>query len=584
MAPELSKAPSWNDKVFDLYISGKLFDQNVDKARHILSTIQNTKKYRVYLESGYRKESEYFDLLRKSKATFCYMPRWGGVNGRAVEAIYNGCFAIHQDTKEAKIFLSKHGGLIPFQDDNVLDVIVDTLETWTEDKYKIMLEQRKDQLKKFQIHEAISSYSYLLPVYASLIEKKQVRTGDKFPWARPLNRSPKRIHYSFDNNLELYPRLQEQFREALPKGSKYETIAALGESYLYSYLFEKENEVFPKNVELSNDSSNLALAISAYGRLASLYPTRIAALFNYGRLLFEQGNLSDALNCFKTITSGGSFVYQIGDLLFWRELQDEYFDYDCLRKLLPEFIQSEPPKTLSEIEKLIKASASVYMARISVEQNDLLEAETLLSKMWSTSCLNLIQYWRITLELFMRGVAIESMRKRIDVLVDEYAWIIGSLGEDQFVRLSVNSQRHQRLMDVYRLVERRIFRLADSNIQSPRLIKGVGKYNIVVFEKQYYGIPKSLGRVEFLEEGFDLKEGVIVDSALEEVLAEAIRLSRDPPSLIQEVGKYNIVVFDKQYYGIPKSLGRVEFLEEGFDLKEGVIVDSALEEVLKKIS
>ena len=68
------------------------------------------------------------------------------------------------------------------------------------------------------------------------------------------------------------------------------------------------------------------------------------------------------------------------------------------------------------------------------------------------------------------------------------------------------------------------------------------------------------------------------------MLAEATRLSPDPSSLVQEVGKYNIVVFDKQYYGIPKSLGRVEFLEKDPDLKEGVIVDSSLEEVLKKIS
>ena len=137
-----------------------------------------------------------------------------------------------------------------------------------------------------------------------------------------------------------------------------------------------------------------------------------------------------------------------------------------------------------------------------------------------------------------------------------------------------------------RFIVRPIGRAADARVDSqPRLLLTRGSYNLVAFRGLTYGVPQSLGPVNWEGGGVAKLPGVITGASTDEVIS---RLPPDPsidpqPRLLRSHQGYNLVGYRGRIYGIPQSLGPVS-LESGQVAKlPGVVTGGTVEEVLARL-
>jgi hypothetical protein len=137
-----------------------------------------------------------------------------------------------------------------------------------------------------------------------------------------------------------------------------------------------------------------------------------------------------------------------------------------------------------------------------------------------------------------------------------------------------------------RFIVRPIGRPAEASADSQaRLLLARGSYNLVAFRGLVYGVPQSLGPVNWEGGAVGKLPGVITGASADEVIS---RLPPDPsidpqPRLLRSHQGYNLVGYRGRIYGIPQSLGPVT-LESGQAAKlPGVVTGSTVEDVLARL-
>lgn len=123
-----------------------------------------------------------------------------------------------------------------------------------------------------------------------------------------------------------------------------------------------------------------------------------------------------------------------------------------------------------------------------------------------------------------------------------------------------------------------------ASADDPHLLKAVGVYNIVAFRDRIYGVPQSLGAVDWHGQDVASMKGVVTGRTEQEVLRQLHDTAwSDDPRLLKSVDTYNIVAFHDKIYGVPQSLGAVDWLGQDVASMKGVVTGRTEQEVLARL-
>lgn len=138
----------------------------------------------------------------------------------------------------------------------------------------------------------------------------------------------------------------------------------------------------------------------------------------------------------------------------------------------------------------------------------------------------------------------------------------------------------------------------------PELIFEYKKYNIVELDKIYYGINQGLGAVDLMKVPPQTLKGVFSGDTIKDVMnkidivvpknkanedqfvipgANKSEKIETIPKLLSEYEKYNIVEFNKIYYGIKQSLGTVDLMKTPPETLKEVLSGQTEKDVKNKI-
>lgn len=122
---------------------------------------------------------------------------------------------------------------------------------------------------------------------------------------------------------------------------------------------------------------------------------------------------------------------------------------------------------------------------------------------------------------------------------------------------------------------------------SPVTVETYGCYNIIRCGNGYYGVPHSLGEVDIIkamqEQPEKLKKGPTVEDVRTAINKEAECQSAMYPQLIESISTYNIVKIGKMYYGVPQSLGEIDFSKDLQAYAKQIFTNESLVEVKRRI-
>lgn len=353
----------------DVYISGSLFNNGLGKAACVFDIAQLPETYAVDLIDGFVSPIEYYAQLGKAKTTFTYVNRWGALNGRAVEAISVGTCALVQEGTELQLYVSPEQGAIPYRKDNFLSVLDEVVREW-DTRYAAYGQAGVARVKEvFEFTRCIQRYFNFLVATACRVDPR-TRTPGTHGMSQPRypTHSPWRIAFHFVDTDHVV-RLQDRFRQHVARSGDYLHLDALGESLLYSYASLKRAGKAVKEVE-SASAAMLNGAARVYQVLVPQYPDRLAARFNLARILYEQRAYEAAAQAFTDILLTPDLQYIPHDTLFWKEIQENWFDYDVLMEQGMQFRMTGNPECLRRIIQAIRESAGFYLASVLVENGD----------------------------------------------------------------------------------------------------------------------------------------------------------------------------------------------------------------------
>ncbi len=137
-----------------------------------------------------------------------------------------------------------------------------------------------------------------------------------------------------------------------------------------------------------------------------------------------------------------------------------------------------------------------------------------------------------------------------------------------------------------RFIVRPIARAADARADSqPRLLLTRGSYSVVAFRGLIYGVPQSLGAVNWAGGLVARLPGVTTGVSVDEVIS---RLPPDPtidpqPRLLRSHQGYNLIGYRGRIYGIPQSSGPVNWEGGQVARLPGVVTGGTVEEVLARL-
>lgn len=145
------------------------------------------------------------------------------------------------------------------------------------------------------------------------------------------------------------------------------------------------------------------------------------------------------------------------------------------------------------------------------------------------------------------------------------------------------------------------FNVPTIQYRNPALIEEFGDYNIVGWLGDYYGFPQKLGSFDIRLSNLSELPGVLVEKSIEElknaiqsfissnlesddlpkneVELKSLNIDDSEPILIEDFGKYNLVVWRGNYYGIPKELGSIDLSSQDISNLKGIFIDISIERI-----
>ncbi|HEY5311189.1 MAG TPA: hypothetical protein VIK18_01675 [Pirellulales bacterium] len=404
-------------RMVDVFVSGTLFNHTRAKGGHLFDIAQLPSRYNIELLDGYIPAEEYYRRLGQAKATFTFVNRCGLINGRAIEAISQGTCAVYQEGGELGLFLGEEDGAVPYSPGNELATLTKVVDQWDARYQRYAENGQRKVLKVFGIEKCLERYMHFVALCSLRGIQRERRAVDPvFSRIRYPNRSPQRTWFHYDYSMTKVLDLQSGFRRQFADSSAYAHLDACGESALYSYVIalphvatlgvgSKPDWLYPRvarwaiplaawlkkrpavkacikpflglvpySHRLRNDvfarltheqlDGLLTKALETYGTLAEEFPTRMAARFNLARIRFEKGEFDAAQRDFQRVMQDEALEYHAQDLLFWREFHDHEFDYDLMMSEIVAHAQDGDACHLRAIQRAIRESSRLYLARI----------------------------------------------------------------------------------------------------------------------------------------------------------------------------------------------------------------------------
>jgi radical SAM protein with 4Fe4S-binding SPASM domain len=112
------------------------------------------------------------------------------------------------------------------------------------------------------------------------------------------------------------------------------------------------------------------------------------------------------------------------------------------------------------------------------------------------------------------------------------------------------------------------------------LLQPYGIYNLVAYRNKYWALPMALGPLNITQDADRQKPGILVSDSLEE-LKKLCGLLK-PPHLVGSMNGYNIVAYDRKFWGIPLSFGPFDLADPQNQRKEGILVAGTLWQLRRK--
>lgn len=358
------------EKTRDVFISGTPFSNTHSKAKCIYDITQLPEQYQIEVNLGFLEPDEYYRALSSAKTTFTYVNRWGALNGRAVEAISVGTCALVQEGTELSFFLSEDDGAVPYNETNYVEVLKRVIREW-DSRYAAAAARGSKKVRGvFDFTKCTNLYLHFLVHCVLQVDKTpKPKLDPVLSRLRYPNHSPWRIRFHFPALSHLMD-LQDRFRKSLSGSSDYIHQDALGESFLYTCLTLRKSDFAGSDMP----RALLNVAMVVYKGLTESHPDRLAAWFNLGRICFELGEYETAQLIFEVMLTNPDMRYEITDLLFWREFQDGFFDYDRMMEEMVAVRKDGDAAHLGNIASFIRESAALYLATIHVQLGNLTEA------------------------------------------------------------------------------------------------------------------------------------------------------------------------------------------------------------------
>ncbi|MBF0606464.1 MAG: glycosyltransferase [Magnetococcales bacterium] len=120
----------------------------------------------------------------------------------------------------------------------------------------------------------------------------------------------------------------------------------------------------------------------------------------------------------------------------------------------------------------------------------------------------------------------------------------------------------------------------DRNDLLPALLCSHKHYNVVKYNQKIYAIPSSLGNIDFTNEAQLNVKDILKGTTQEEVIALIEEVCRFVPELIDTIDNYNVIKYDNVFYGLPASLGKIDFNDKTQLEHNDIIIGTTLKEVL----
>ena len=123
---------------------------------------------------------------------------------------------------------------------------------------------------------------------------------------------------------------------------------------------------------------------------------------------------------------------------------------------------------------------------------------------------------------------------------------------------------------------------------TPELISSYKGYNLVEFDKTFFGIEQALGPIDLTEVSPSEVEGVLygdmVKSVMDQIDLKVSDISQaSEPQLLESYHGYNIIQYGKKVYGIAQSLGPIDLAKTVLSKITGIMSGETKENVMEQI-
>ncbi|KJU84435.1 Glycosyl transferase, family 2 domain protein [Candidatus Magnetobacterium bavaricum] len=150
-----------------------------------------------------------------------------------------------------------------------------------------------------------------------------------------------------------------------------------------------------------------------------------------------------------------------------------------------------------------------------------------------------------------------------------------SMGEIDF---NDENQRQHKEISTATTYEQALIIARERNDLIPALLFPYKYYNVVKYNKKIYATPSSMGNIDFTNKEQLNAKDILRGDTQEEVIALIEEVCRFIPELIDTIDNYNVIKYNKFFYGLPASLGKIDFSDKTRLTHDSIIIGTTHQE------
>ncbi|MBF0591460.1 MAG: hypothetical protein HQL02_05170 [Nitrospirae bacterium] len=152
-----------------------------------------------------------------------------------------------------------------------------------------------------------------------------------------------------------------------------------------------------------------------------------------------------------------------------------------------------------------------------------------------------------------------------------------SMGEIDF-----NDEEQRQHKEIYTAAtyEEALIIAQERNDLIPALICSYKHYNVVKYKKIMHAVPSSAGNIDFTSEERLNREDILKGATQQEIISLIEEACRFIPELIDSVENYNVIKYNNLFYGLPASLGKIDFSDNNQLQNDEIIIGGSQDEAL----